>query len=523
MQVDPNSASERCVLGVRGLTKAFGGVRALRGVDLDLRMGEVHALVGENGAGKSTLMKVVAGLERSDGGRVLYRGEAVRFRGPHEALARGIHLIHQELMPFPELTVAENLFAGREPVRGWLRWVDRGCMRQRTRELLGEVGIDANPDARMGDLTVAQMQGVEIARALAHEVKLLIWDEPTSALSSRETERLFRIVRELGRQGVTQVYISHKLDEVFRLANRITVLRDGERVLTCGVGETTPAGLIEAMVGREVSESFGTTKTSRGEPLLEVHGLKRSDPFGGGDLQVHRGEVVGLAGLVGAGRTELVSGLYGLTRLREGTMCFKGRALRVRHPAAALKSGLAMVTEDRQRWGLVGTMSVEENLLLSTSGRGNRGYWLDRNSERELVRGWTKRLRIKVADPSQSVAELSGGNQQKVVLGRALITQPELLILDEPTRGIDVAAKAEIYRLIRELRDEGMGILLVSSELPELLALSDRILVMCEGRLAGELAGDTVTESSVLALAMPRQRSSADGANLPSDERGRHS
>jgi ABC-type sugar transport system ATPase subunit len=412
MQSESTTDRQSCVLSVRKVNKTFGGVQALRGVDLDLQAGEVHAMVGENGAGKSTLMKVVAGLERAEGGQVLYRGEAIRFRGPHEALSNGIHLIHQELMPFPEMTVAENLFAGREPVRGWLRWIDRGRMRRRTRELLGEVGIDADPDARMGDLTVAQMQGVEIARALAHEVRVLIWDEPTSALSWRETKRLFQIVHRLSRQGVAQVYISHKLDEVFHLANRITVLRDGERVLTCGVGEATPAGLIEAMVGRTVSESFVKARTERRKLLLEVRGLKRSDSSCVEDLRVHGGEIVGLAGLVGAGRTQLVSGLYGLTRSREGTMHFKGRALRVRHPVTALKAGLAMVTEDRQRWGLVSALSVEENLLLSTSAHGSRGWWLDRASERETVRRWTKRLRIKVADASQRVEELSGGNQQ---------------------------------------------------------------------------------------------------------------
>lgn len=518
MQVDDPGQPGACVLRVHGLEKAFGGVRALQGVDLDLKAGEVHALVGENGAGKSTLMRVVAGLERPDRGCVTYRDRTVRFRGPHEALASGIHLIHQELMLFPDLTLAENLFAGREPVHGWLRWVDRVRMRQRTMELLAQVGVDLDPDVRMGGLTVAQMQGVEIARALAHEVKVLIWDEPTSALSWRETQRLFAIVGQLCRRGVAQVYISHKLDEVFRLAHRITVLRDGRRVVTCRTGETTPSRLIEAMVGRPVSSSPDATRRSPRGPLLQVHGLRQSDSFGTQPFEVRRGEVVGLAGLVGAGRSEFVAGLYGLEKPYWGRVLLDGTELRVRHPADALEAGMAMVTEDRQRWGLVGTLSVEENLLLSGSAHRERRWWLQRASERELTREWAKRLSIRIQDFSQRVGELSGGNQQKVVLARALITKPTLLMLDEPTRGIDVGAKSEIYELIRELRDQGMGILLVSSELPELLALSDRILVMREGEFVGELAGETATEEAVLALAMPRRRfAGGERVSLPGE------
>jgi ABC-type sugar transport system ATPase subunit len=506
MAADGSEHGDDCVLRVSQLTKAFGGIRALGGVDLEVRAGEVHALVGENGAGKSTLVKVVAGFERADSGLVAFRGEAVRFRGPHEALARGIHLIHQELMSFPDLTVAENLFAGREVVRGWWRRIDRGEMRRRTRELLSEVGIDADPRARMGDLTVAQMQGVEIARALAHKVQLLIWDEPTSALSCRETERLFGIVRRLAQQGVAQVYISHKLDEVFRLAQRLTVLRDGQRVLACAAGEATPAGLIEAMVGRELGDNPHAVRSAAGELLLEVRGLGGSDRSEEGVLRVHRGEVVGLAGLIGAGRTRLVASLYGLTRAQRGSVRFRGRDFWASHPAAALRAGLAMVTEDRQRWGLVETMSVQENLLLSAGVRDGARWWLDRQHERELARRWIGRLGVKAADLSQPVSELSGGNQQKIVLGRALATCPELLILDEPTRGIDVAAKAEIYGLIRTMRDQGMGILLVSSELPELLALSDRILVVCEGRVTAHFNAGKATEENLLAHAMPRGR-----------------
>ncbi len=489
------------VLRARGVEKSFGGVRALAGVDLEVRAGEVHALMGENGAGKSTLMKLVAGMDRWDAGEVEYLGREVCFKGAHEALGCGVHLIHQELMPFPDLTVTENLFAGRERVFGFGGWMDRAGMRERAVELLGRVGLGVDPDARMGSLSVAQMQGVEIARALAHEVKLLIWDEPTSALSHREVERLFGLVRELRQGGVAQVYISHKLEEVFALADRVTVLRDGCHVRTMDCGEVDGEELVRCMVGRDVARVGWKSGDKRGELLLAVSGLSRGGEVS--ELTVHRGEVVGLSGLVGAGRSELVSSLFGLGRARGYEATLRGRCFRPRHPAEALAKGVAMVTEDRQGWGLVGTMTVRENLMLGGSGGG---LWLRKGEEDRLAREWCERLRIKVAGLGQRVGELSGGNQQKVILARALATGPELLILDEPTRGIDVGAKAEIYELIRELRDKGMAILLVSSELPEVMALSDRIVVMSEGCLTAEFTGEAATEAALLEQAMPRGR-----------------
>lgn len=494
------------VLRTVGVEKSFGGVRALVGVDLEVRAGEVHALMGENGAGKSTLMKVVAGMEQADGGVVEYLGREVSFVGAHEALGAGVHLIHQELMPFPELTVAENLFAGREMVRGGGGWMDRAGMRRRAGELLARVGLGVDPDARMGSLSVAQMQGVEIARALAQEVKLLIWDEPTSALSYREVERLFGLVRELRQGGVAQVYISHKLEEVFALADRVTVLRDGRHVRTMDGGEVDGGELVRCMVGRDVERVVRNSAENRGELLLGVSGLSREGEVR--DLMVYRGEVVGLSGLVGAGRSELVSALFGLGGWGGYEARLRGRRFCPRHPAEALAEGVAMVTEDRQRWGLVGTMSVRENLLVGGSGGS---WWLRRGEEDRLAREWCERLRIKVAGLEQRVGELSGGNQQKVILARALAAGPELLILDEPTRGIDVGAKAEIYELIRELRDGGMGILLVSSELPEVMALSDRIYVMSEGCLTAEFAGGEATEEGLLEWAMPRGRGVVKG------------
>lgn len=434
-------------------------------------------------------------------------GREVAFRGPADALARGIHLAHQELMPFPDLTVAENLWAGREPLRVRWGWVDRAAMQRRSLELLGRVGVRVDPTMRMGDLTVGQMQGVEIARALAHEVKVLILDEPTSSLSWRETERLFQLVAELRARGVGLVYISHKLDEVFRLADRVTVLRDGERIATELCSETTPDRLMEQMVGRSVTLGRGEAGKPPGEVLLEVEQLTRTGAFAQIDLRVHRGEIVGLAGLVGAGRTDLACTLYGLFPSASGRIRLRGATFRPRHPAEALAAGVAMVAEDRQVSGLIGALSVKENLSLSILSRWGRIGWIDPSAELELAWEWANRLQIKVADLEQRIGELSGGNQQKVLLARALMTEPELLILDEPTRGIDVGAKAEIYALVRALREQGLGILLVSSEFNELMALCDRIVVMCNGRVTGEVQGAEASEALLLTYAMPRGKS----------------
>jgi ABC-type sugar transport system ATPase subunit len=488
-----------------GISKTYGGVQALRGVDFEVVRGEVHAVVGENGAGKSTLMRLLAGLERPDAGTLRWQDREIRFHGPHEALARGIHLIPQELMPFPDLSVAENLFVGQEPA-GWLPGtIDQGQIRQRAVELLGRAGFELDPDTRMGDLTVAQMQGVEIARALASEVQLLILDEPTSALSSHEIERLFSLIEDLRRGGLALVYISHKLDEVYRLADRVTVLRDGLKVGTTPAREVKPDRLIQWMVGRELAREgrFARARPA-GDGLLEVRNLDLPGCFSDISLAVHRGEIVGLAGLVGAGRTELASALYGLRPAASGEVWLRGRRVLIRHPADALRAGIAMVTEDRQGLGLVGTLSVKENLVLALRSLGRRGWRIDHRAEEQLARHWVQAVQIKMDDLSQGVLELSGGNQQKVVLARALMTEPSVLILDEPTRGIDVGAKAEIYHLLRQFRDDGLGMLLISSELPELLALCDRILVMGEGRLRAELEAPATTEAVILSYAMPR-------------------
>jgi ABC-type sugar transport system ATPase subunit len=503
------------VLEVRGLCKAYGGVQALRGIDWGARAGEVHAVVGENGAGKSTLMGILSGLVRPDSGEVRYRGEAVEFEAPHAALRAGIHLVHQERMPFRELTVAENLYAGQELAGRWPGLLDRRRMRTEAARLLARLGWSLDVGRRMGGLTVAQMQGVEIARGLAHDVRVLILDEPTSALSPPEARRLFEVVDALRRGGVLVVYITHKLEEVYRLADRVTVLRDGVCRLTSEARAVGLGGLIQQMVGRELEGKLGSGVAGRGrscgERLLAVEGLSRRGAFEDVTFEVHRGEVVGLAGLVGAGRTELVEALYGGVRSDAGRVQFEGRVLRAREPREALEAGLALVTEDRQHSGVVGNLSVQANLTLSALGRCCAGWWIRASMERRMAGEWIDELRVKTAGPCQSVTELSGGNQQKVLLGRALMTRPRLLILDEPTRGIDVGAKAEIYALIECWRAAGLGILLVSSELSELLALSDRILVMREGRICGELGAAEATEERVLARLFGRSGGVAGG------------
>ncbi|RME95958.1 MAG: sugar ABC transporter ATP-binding protein [Verrucomicrobia bacterium] len=490
------------VLEVRGLSKAFPGVQALDRVDLELRAGEVHALMGENGAGKSTLMKVLAGIHPPDAGSIRFEGREVTIPDPHTAARLGIGMIHQELMPFAEMTVAENILMGAEPTRRLPGWVDRRRLRDEAARHLARLDVAIPPETRMADLTVAQMQTVEIARALARAARVLIMDEPTSALSERETEALFRVIDELRRQGLAILYSSHRMDEVHRLADRITVLRDGRRVGTRPAKELDEATLIQWMVGRELGESKRREALSPGPEVLRLEGLT-GHGFDQVSLTVRRGEVVGLAGLMGAGRTELLEAVFGLRPVRAGRVFVEGREVRVRRPADAWRAGIALAPEDRQLTGLVPPMSVAANLTLPSLRAFCRAGWIDQGREGRAVREQVNRHRIRTADPRQPVRHLSGGNQQKVVLAKALLTRPRVLLLDEPTRGIDVGAKAEVYERIAEWAREGMAILMASSELPELLRLCDRILVMREGRVVGELPGSAATQEAVLALAMP--------------------
>jgi inositol transport system ATP-binding protein len=492
------------LLDARELGKSFSGVRVLNGISFTLRAGEVHAVVGENGAGKSTLMKLLAGLEEPDSGEIRVKGRLAAFRGPHDALRSGIAMIHQELLPFLNLTVAENIFMGPALAPRLLGWVDHRELCRRAALLLSRLAVPVRPEQRMGDLRVAEMQAVEIAKALAHEAEVIIMDEPTSALSGREAEALFRTIADLQQRGIALVYISHKLAEVFQLAHRVTVLRDGCQLGTHPINELTPDRLIALMVGRKLDPVSSPKAAIHEPPLLSVHGLGKQGRFHDVSFQVRPGEILGLGGLMGAGRTDVANAIYGLAPAETGEIRVNGRPVRIARPSDALRCGIGLVSEDRKIFGLIPAFGVRRNTTLAALRRWCRAGFVNRRAERRVAEEQVRRLAIKAQDLEQPVVRLSGGNQQKVVLARALLAEPRVLLLDEPTRGIDIAAKAEVHALVRELACAGKAIVLVSSELPELLALSDRILVLRQGEIAGEVDPRQTTPEDVLRLAMPR-------------------
>ena len=491
------------LLQVRDLSKSFPGVRALDRVCVEVHRGTVHALVGENGAGKSTLMNILAGLLTPDAGTIRFQNRLVRFRSPHEARQAGIAMIHQELLPFPELSVAENILMGREPASRFLGWLDHRAMRQQAAQLLGQLGLTLAPERRMKELSVAEMQMVEIAKALAHKARVIIMDEPTSALSAREVAALFSIIRDLKSRGTAIIYISHKLEEIFALADAVTVLRDGRHVGTHRIGDLDEHKLVALMVGRELPVRSQEESPPAGDAVLEVRSLTKAGQFCDISFAVRHGEIVGLAGLMGAGRTELAEAIYGLSRCDSGTIRLRGQVARIQTPGAALRQGIAMVGEDRKTSGLVLGMSVKHNLTLSSLRRCCQGGFIRRRAEAALADEPIRSFGIKTPHRDQSVALLSGGNQQKVVLAKALLTAPDVLILDEPTRGIDIGAKAEVHAIISDLARQGKAILLISSELPELLALSHRLLVLRAGQVAAELDPRRTTQEEILRHAMP--------------------
>ena len=481
------------ILEVRDISKSFWGVKALDRVRLDVRRGEIHALTGENGAGKSTLMRILAGMQSADSGEVVFRGLA-------------ISMIHQELLPFPDLSVAENICMGQEPVR-W-GWVNRAAMHRRAETLLRQLGVSVPPSRRMRELSVAEMQTVEISKALARRADLIIMDEPTSALSERESERLFAVIADLKRRGIAVIYISHKLDEIFRLADRVTILRDGRHVITCAVPEITEQRLIALMVGREFSAPPAITQAAflaanLGEMALEAVALGRRGRFGDVTFRVGRGEIVGVAGLMGAGRSDVGAALFGLAPADSGEIRINGSTVKIDSPAQALANGIAMVTEDRKDSGIVPDMSVTHNLTLSSLARWSRWFVIQRSAEREIADRQIKRFSIKTPDGSRPAKFLSGGNQQKLLIAKALLTDPSVLILDEPTRGVDVGAKAEIWDVIARLAQAGKGIFMISSEMNEILALSHRILVMRQGTISAEMNPRETTAEEILKYAMP--------------------
>ena len=495
---------DSCV-DIRGVSKSFGGVRALRDVSLDIRPGEVHALCGENGAGKSTLIKVLSGVYRPDTGRVVAWGSPLPLGDVRGCENAGVAVIHQESAAFADLDAADNIFVGREPVRLGGLLLDRRRMRSLTRQLMARAGAEAQLGTPVGEMSVARRQMVSLARALSHSCRLLILDEPTASLSGKECEVLFGIIRQLRADGVSILYVSHRLEEVFALSDRVTVLRDGQLVGTCPTADVDRAELIAMMVGRELEAlSVGPPARPPGDkPMLEVAGLGRRGVFEDITLAVRPGEIVGLAGLVGAGRSELARAIFGIDRPDAGRVVVAGRRLPGGSCRAAMSAGVALVPEDRQHVGLIQPMSVSENLTLAVLGSMTTCGLLSAAREKDFAERLIGDLGIRAPAPSAPTETLSGGNQQKVMVAKWLGTAPRVLILDEPTRGVDVAAKADIHRLIRELTDRGLAALVISSDLPELLGLADRIVVMRAGRISGELSRGQATQQAVLHLALP--------------------
>ncbi|HXS06030.1 MAG TPA: sugar ABC transporter ATP-binding protein [Rhizomicrobium sp.] len=487
------------LLEARDISKHFGGIAALRAAGFELEAGEIHALMGENGAGKSTLARICAGSHRPDAGEILLQGEIISLDDPRQAQLLGIGIVYQELDLFPHLTVGENLVIGNLHFTEGLL-VDRAAINDFARPFLDQVGLAAGSATTVSDLSIAQQQLLVIARALSMQCRILFMDEPTSALSEDAAERLFGVIAQLKAQGVAIVYVSHKMDEIFRLCDRVTVLRDGASIGTRAIAATGRAELIRMMVGRDVDTSSRSTRTEFGPVVLAASGLathKLQDV----SFELHRGEVLGLAGLVGAGRSELGAALFGLHRLKRGSLHVKGRSYAPRAPSDAQRAGLGLVPEDRKREGLMLQMGVRENSTLSVLPRLSRGGFLRAAEERDLFAPVAERLRLKCASPDAAVGSLSGGNQQKALLARWLFVDPDILFLDDPARGIDVAAKEDIYRLIHELAGQGRGILLASSELGELMRCCDRILVLNNGRVAGVFSAKDATQEVIMAAA----------------------
>lgn len=504
-----NKPSETApLISVQRVTKRYPGVAALDDVSLEVAAGELHSVVGENGAGKSTLMKVLSGAIPNYEGRVLLRGQAVAFQGPRDAEAAGIAIIHQELNLVEDLSVAANVFLGRELRNAFGLLDDRG-MEQAAAGLLAELESQVSPRQRVRELRVGDQQLVEIAKAISLEAEILIMDEPTSALTEAEVARLDRVIARLRRRGVTILYISHKLDEVFRLADRVTVLRDGRLVRTLRRDETNPREITHLMVGREIEATHVGAGREAGDTVLEVRRL--SLPWTGHARQwrlrdisfsLRRGEILGVAGLMGAGRTELLESLFGASaEVPHGELLLEGRVVQFRSPAEARAAGLALVTEDRKRLGLFAQMSVGQNMTVCALRQAAAAGLLRRKRERAMATAEIGRLGVKTAGIDAAITGLSGGNQQKTIIGRWLLTRPKVLLLDDPTRGVDVGAKAELYRLMDRLCREGIGMIVTSSELPELLTLCDRILVLAEGRLSGEFSRAEATEQRIMEAA----------------------
>ncbi|WP_026560868.1 sugar ABC transporter ATP-binding protein [Bacillus sp. J37] len=496
------------VLNMQGISKTFSRVTVLKNVKIELYPGEVHALMGENGAGKSTFMKILAGIHQPDqnGGEIFYKGQPVLWKDPIDARNKGISVIHQELNLSPNLTISENILMGTKFPRNSLGMVKWDEVHERAQRVLDSMGSSLNPRQLVSTLSVAQQQMVEIARALSFKAEVLIMDEPTASLTDKEIMKLFDIIHDLKKQGVAIVYISHRMEEIFKISNRYTVLRDGEWIASGPIEETDPDHLVKLMVGRDLKDLFNRTKAfnplrKKDIPVLELRNISDKKVVKNVSFKVYPGEIVGLAGLVGAGRTELVRAIFGASNLTSGEIYVDDKLVKINSPIDAISNGIAHVPESRKEQGLFLSMSVKENILMAELKKHSKSgvvRWKDVNATADR---YIKELSIKIASPDQPVSNLSGGNQQKAVIARWLSISPKVLLLDEPTRGVDIGAKTEIHKIISKLADEGLAVLMISSELPEVLGISDRVLVMSEGRLTGELSRKEATQEKIMYFA----------------------
>ena len=492
------------ILRMQGIQKYFSGVHALKGVDFELKAGEVHALMGENGAGKSTLIKVLCGIHKRDGGTVEYFGEEVNFTNIADSQAAGISVVHQELNMMNHLSVAQNMFIGREPKKGIM--IDDSRMVREAKALFDKIGVKIDPTVKLGELTVGKQQMVEIAKAVSRDCKLLILDEPTAALTQPEVEELFKIMNDLKAKGIGMIYISHRMDEINRISDRVTVMRDGEYVGTANTAEVTKDDIVKMMVGRVI---MGDKKEASAVPadapvVLEVKNLNAGKAVKNVSFQLRKGEILGFAGLMGAGRTEVARALYGADPRQTGEIYINGKPANIKTPEQAVKNGICYLSEDRKRYGLMLGKSVAENSAIASVDKFIKNGWIDDKAMAETAAEYNAKLRTKTPSMEQLLKNLSGGNQQKVIIARWLIKDCDIFIFDEPTRGIDVGAKSEIYTLIEDLAAKGKSVIVISSELAEIQRMSDRVIVMCEGRITGELDIADATQEEIMKYATMR-------------------
>lgn len=497
------------ILQVQNLSKSFLGVKALDNIQFDLQKGEVHALMGENGAGKSTFMKILMGLLKPDSGEITFEGEILKSNSVHENLQKGISMIHQEILVVPELTVAQNIFLGRET--NYRSWLNDKVINQKAQEILDLIGVKINAQTKIKNLSIAEKQMVEIAKAISNNAKVIIMDEPTSALTDSEVTMLFKIIKDLKVKGVAIIYISHKMDEIYEITDRITVLRDGKYITTKNTNELNKNALIALMVGREIDgvraafrfhENHSKIVDAERPTVLSVQNLTKKGKFKDINFEIHAGEVLGIAGLMGAGRTEIARAIFGLDNFDSGEIILNGNKVKIKSPEDAIKNGIGYVSEDRKALGFIPALSIKENISLSSLANFSKAWFVNSSDEHLAATQLATDLKIKSTSINQKVMTLSGGNQQKVVIGKVLLTSPSLVILDEPTRGIDIGAKFEIYKLINQLTDKGIAVIMISSELPEILGMSDRVMVLSKGKQTALLSKQEATQEKIMQYAV---------------------